>query len=287
LSPELSSEVARAPGPPPLVDSHAHIGGYGQELPAVLSRAKAAGVLGIVAVGTDAASSRGALELARTARANEGWPRLAVSAGLHPHDASRHVVEMSALADLLAEAKGEGLGASVGETGLDYYRDLSPRPVQRAAFWAHIELAHTLALPLIVHDRDAHADVLAILRGAAPFPAGVVLHCFSGDLAMAEECVALGFYISFAGPLTFPSAASARAIARDLPGHALLVETDCPYLAPVPHRGKRNEPAYVVHTVAALAAARREPVAETVAVLARNACGLWFPGSHGFTSPAV
>lgn len=281
------SRAAGSPAKPPaFVDTHAHLGGYGAELPDVLARARKAGVWAVVAVGTDSASSRHALDLARAAVDREQWPLLAVSAGLHPHDASRGAAEMPVLADLLFAAKAEGLSPSVGETGLDYYRDLSPRPAQRAAFWAHVELAHKLDLPLVVHDRDAHADVLAILRGGAPFPAGGVMHCFSGDMSMAEACLSLGLRISFAGPLTFPRSDDARAIARAVPADGLLVETDCPYLAPVPHRGRRNEPAYVVHTTAALAAARGEHIDETAAALSRNARQLWFgrhPERHGMT----
>lgn len=267
---------AEAAVPAPVADSHAHLAGYGGELPAVLARARKAGVWGVVAVGTDAATSRHALDLALAARDVEGWPLLAVSVGLHPHDASRHAQMMPALGDILAAAREAGVPVSVGETGLDYYRNLSARPAQRAAFWAHVELAHRLSLPLVIHDREAHRDVLAILQAAAPLPAGGVMHCFSGDRALAEACITLGLHISFAGPLTFPNAAEARAIAAALPGDRLLVETDCPYLAPVPHRGRRNEPAYVVHTAAALARARGASIEETAAALTRNTRRLWF-----------
>lgn len=264
------------------MDTHAHLSGYGTELPQVLRRAWEAGVSAVVAVGTDVETSRHALDLARAVVADKGWPRLAVAIGLHPHDASRHTQAMPVLADLLAAARAEGLPASVGETGLDYYRNLSSRGDQRKAFWAHIELAHELSLPLIVHDREAHEDILAILSAAAPFPAGGVMHCFSGDLAMAEACVGLGLHVSFAGPLTFPSAQGAREMAAALPSGFLLVETDCPYLAPIPHRGKRNEPAYVVHTTAALAQARGERAQDTAGWLVRNACSLWFQQRAGF-----
>lgn len=279
----MSRAVGSPAQPPAFIDTHAHLGGYGAELPEVLARAKKAGVWAIVAVGTDSASSKHALDLARAGSGRDQWPQLAVSAGLHPHDASRSAVEMPVLAELLAAAIAEGMSPSVGETGLDYYRDLSPRQAQRAAFWAHIELAHKLSLPLVIHDRDAHADVLAMLRGGAPFPAGGVMHCFSGDMAMAEACLSLGLAISFAGPLTFPRSEEARAIARAIPADALLVETDCPYLAPVPYRGKRNEPAYVVHTTTALAAARNEQLDETATALSRNARRLWFRRHPNFT----
>ncbi len=277
----IEAQPKQAGRAPLHVDTHAHLAGYGAELPTVLERARAAGVGTVVAVGTDAETSRHALGLVRASLGRYGWPRLAASAGLHPHDASRHSQVMPILSDLLAEARAEGLPASIGETGLDYYRNLSPRGDQRAAFWAHIELAHRLALPLIVHDRDAHDDILAILRAAAPFPGGGVMHCFSGDLAMGEACVDLGLHISFAGPLTFPSAQAARAAAAALPRDYILVETDCPYLAPIPHRGKRNEPAYVVHTAAALAQSRGESAEATAAWLDRNTDKLWFPQRSG------
>jgi TatD DNase family protein len=177
---------------------------------------------------------------------------------------------------MLAEATRRGFPVAVGETGLDYYRDRSPRDQQRAAFWRHVEWAHELRLPLVVHDRDAHADVMAVLRSSSPLPAGGVMHCYSGDQALAEQCVELGLSISFAGPLTFPNAASMRQIAARLPLDSVLVETDCPYMAPVPHRGQRNEPAYVAQTARALAAGRSEGASAALRALWDNAGGLFW-----------
>lgn len=260
-------------GPVLYADTHAHLDGYGDELPGVLRRAWEAGVRRIGAVGVDARSAQQALELTVAARAaaGEATPAVACIAGLHPHGAARASAVLPALRDVLAQAVAMGLPAAVGEIGLDYFRDLSPRPAQRAAFWAQIEWAHQLKLPVVIHDRDAHADVLAVLEAAAPLPAGGIMHCFSGDLSFAEACLALGLHISFAGPLTYPSASAARAIAARLPLDRLLVETDCPYLAPVPHRGKPNEPAYVVHTAHILAGLRPEGAAATYAALWSNA----------------
>jgi len=261
------------------VDTHAHLDGYGDELDGVLRRAKSAGVDRVVAVGTDTVNSRFALDLVRRSSGGEGaaeWPQLALSIGLHPHSASRAPRELPALRELLDEAAALGLPLAVGETGLDYFRDRSPRDQQRAAFWRQVEWAHELRAPLVVHDRDAHDDVLAVLRGAAPFPAGGVMHCYSGDLALAEACIELGLHVSFAGPITFPNAERTRGLAARLPLGRLLVETDCPYMAPVPHRGRRNEPAYVLHTARALAATRAEGEAQALRALWDNAAGLFW-----------
>ena len=183
--------------------------------------------------------------------------------------------------ELLRAADASGAPVAVGETGLDYYRDRSPRIDQRSSFWQHIEWAHQLKLPLVVHDRDAHDDVLRVLRDASPLPAGGVMHCYSGDAAMAEACVELGMHISFAGPITFPNGAKQRELAAQLPLDRLLVETDCPYMSPVPHRGKTNEPAYVAHTGLVLARARNEGDEEGLTALWDNAGALfWRSGRH-------
>lgn len=244
---------------PVLTDTHAHLDGYGRELAAVLDRAFRAGVRRIVAVGTDARSSGWAMDLARSRSAagpGPPGPKVLAAVGLHPHDASDYRRQAPELVDLVRRGVKTGLVVAVGETGLDYYRDLSPRREQREAFFAQVGLALDYDLPLIVHDREAHADVLAVLRSSGPFPAGGVLHCFSGDLQMAIKCIELGLSISFAGPLTFPKSTGLRALAAELPPEVLLVETDCPYLAPHPLRGRRNEPSYVTYTARALATAR-------------------------------
>jgi len=166
---------------------------------------------------------------------------------------------------------------AIGETGLDYYRNLSPRQRQQEVFRWHLDLARSLNLPVIIHDRDAHEDTLRILKKAAPLPAGGVLHCFSGSWEMARECLELGFYISFAGPVTFKNAVKQRAIAARVPLERLLIETDCPYLPPEPHRGHRNEPAYVGLVAAALAAARGltpEAIGAATAANARRLFGM-------------
>jgi TatD DNase family protein len=280
-----------SPGPGGgFVDTHAHLDGYGSELPAVLSRAYHAGVRRIVAVGVDSRTSRHALTTIAKARAAGGLPaepgpELALVVGLHPHYASGAAGELPALRSLVDEAIQSGVQVAIGEIGLDYFRNRSPHAAQRQAFWAQIEWAHQLKLPIVVHDREAHADVLAVLQGASPLPAGGVMHCYSGDLAMAEACIGLGMHISFAGPITYPSASGLRDLASHLPLERLLVETDCPYLTPVPHRGKPNEPAYVTFTARALAALRPEGVTATLDALEGNSGRVFF--RDGAARPTV
>jgi TatD DNase family protein len=223
-----------------LIDTHTHLDfpQFDGDREQVIERAANAGVKAIVNVGTDLASSRAAVALA------EAYPQIYAAVGVHPHDAKTMTGET--LEELRALASHPKVVA-VGEIGLDFYRDLSPRDQQRQAFQQQLALAREVGKPVIIHDREAHKEVMAILRRWAEGcqqPVGV-LHCFSGDLAMAQEAIELGFYISIAGPVTFQNARRLRELIRQLPLEKLLVETDCPYLAPHPHRGKRNEPAYV------------------------------------------
>ncbi|MCL4532084.1 MAG: TatD family hydrolase [Chloroflexi bacterium] len=224
--------------PPTLVDSHAHLEdpAFAGEDAVLVERALAAGVGQIVTVGTDLATSRRAV--ATAAR----HPAVFAAVGIHPHEAGQ--LDAGALDELRRLARQPKVVA-IGEIGLDFYRDLSPRPVQRAAFAAQLALAGELDLPVVVHDREAHAEIVAALREFAAGHPGArgVLHCFSGDEGMAREAIELGFYISFAGPLTYANAGRLQRLAAALPLERLLVETDCPYLTPVPLRGKRNVPA--------------------------------------------
>ena len=220
-----------------LIDSHAHIyyRDYADDFDEMLRRAADAGVGAMLVVGTDIESSRQSVELA------EKYPQLYAAVGIHPHDAGR-VTE--ACYDVIRElALASPKVVAIGEIGLDFYRDRSPRDEQEIVFRRFLRLALELDLPVIIHDRDAHDQVLTCLREEQVHRG--VLHCFSGDSAMAKEAVDMGFYISIPGTITYPSNEALRDVVRATSMDRMLVETDCPYLSPVPHRGKRNEPAYV------------------------------------------
>lgn len=234
---------------PVLFDSHAHLDGprFAADLEAVIARAAAAGVQTMISVGCDLASSRTCIELARRHAA------IHAAIGIHPHDAAS--LDAACLAELETLAQTPEVVA-IGETGLDYYRNRCPHEQQHQAFRQQIALARRCGKPLIIHDRDAHEDVVRILREEEAQAIGGVLHCFSGDQAMAETCLALGFYLSFTGTLTYPANQAQRDLLRQLPLDRLLLETDCPYLAPQPWRGQRNEPAYVAETARLIAELR-------------------------------
>jgi len=228
-----------------LIDTHAHLDlpQFDADRNAVVERADAAGVGVIVNAGADVESSRRAVALAAQ------YPGVYAGVGVHPHDAKQ--VDGEALAALRELARQPKVVA-VGEIGLDFYRNLSPQDLQRRAFQAQLAWAARLGKPVIVHDREAHAEVLKALTGWAAGLAGSslaeragVLHSFSGDLLMAKRAIDLGFYISISGPVTYQNARRLVEVVQALPLDRLLIETDCPYLTPHPHRGKRNEPAYV------------------------------------------
>ncbi len=207
-----------------------------------IAAARAAGVDRIITIGTDALRSRMAIDIAA------GHDGVWATVGLHPHDAKQGVATIVGLLD-------EPGVVAVGECGLDYHYDNSPRDVQREAFAAQIDLAHERGLALVIHTREAWDDTLAILR-AHGVPARTVFHCFSGGPEEAAHCLGLGAFLSFSGIVTFPKATDVRAAAAMCPLDRLLVETDAPYLTPVPHRGKPNEPAYVTYVGAAIAEIR-------------------------------
>jgi TatD DNase family protein len=225
-----------------LIDSHCHI--YGEEfagdLAAVMERAKEAGITTMIAVGADLESSRQAVALA------EANDNIYCSVGIHPHDAEGVTEEQyQTVRDLALSSRKV---VAIGEVGLDFYRDRSPRAAQEEVFRRFIRMARELSLPLIIHDRDAHDRIMAILKEEQACEVGGVLHCFSGDLEMAQECISLGFRISIPGTVTYPSNEALREVVRGVKVEHLLVETDAPYLTPVPKRGKRNEPAFVRYT---------------------------------------
>jgi TatD DNase family protein len=234
-------------------DSHCHVAYDGVGIDAV-ERAAAAGVTRVITIGTDVAASEAAIDAVRKGRARglQMW----ATVGLHPHEA---VAGTAGLARLLsASALGEVV--AVGECGLDYYYEHSPRDAQLAVFAEQIELARAHDLALVVHTRDAWDDTLGVLDEVG-MPARTVIHCFSGGAAEAKRCLDRGAYLSFSGIVTFKNAVDVREAAALCPADRLLVETDAPFLAPVPHRGKPNEPAWVALVGAAIADARREPVA--------------------------
>jgi TatD DNase family protein len=222
-----------------LIDTHAHIDGrdFLPDFDEMLIRAREAGLSRIITVGTDLESSRLAVKLA------EQHDQIYCAVGIHPHDAVRVSEKCyDVVRDL---ATGSRKVVAIGEIGLDFYRDRSPRDDQERVFRRFIRLARELSLPVIIHDRDAHNRIMAIIREEKAAEAGGVLHCFSGDLRMARECEEMGFYLSVPGTVTYPNNEQLREVVRGIRIERLLLESDCPYLPPLPHRGKRNEPSYV------------------------------------------
>lgn len=256
-----------------LIDTHAHLfdDRLRSELPAVLKRAETAGVARVICIGIDRESSIESVQIANA------FPLAVAAVGIQPN----HVAEARPgdWEEVVRLAETEPRVAAIGETGLDRYWDRTPFPQQEEFFARHIELAGRLNKPFVVHCREAEADVVKILRAEfeAHGPIRAVMHSFSGDLATARLCLAMGLHISFAGMLTYKTADDLRAVAKEVPLDRLLVETDCPYLAPVPHRGKRNEPAFVAHTAACLAelkGVRPAVIAEHTTRNARSLFGL-------------
>jgi TatD DNase family protein len=233
-----------------LVDSHCHLDHFkGQEQADVVARARAAGVTQMVTIGT-----RLGEQAATVRQIADAYDGVFATVGIHPHNAGERPVP--GLDEILREADHPRV-IGIGESGLDYFYDKAPRPVQQEGFRAHISAARQSGLPLVIHARDADADIAAILEeetGKAAFP--FLLHCFSSGAELARSAIRLGGYVSFSGILTFPKSEENRAIAAEMPADRILVETDSPYLAPVPLRGKRCEPAYVAHTAAKLAEVR-------------------------------
>ena len=246
-----------------VIDSHAHLemSPFDRDRDQVIGRAKAAGVEIIVTVGTTVEDCRKALEITRR------YPGVYAVIGIHPHEVKD--IDGGTYASLKEMAKHEKVVA-YGEIGLDFFRNLSPRATQILRFGEQLELASELNLPVVIHDRDAHRETVDLLKSWKGGRRGII-HCFSGDYPMAKQCIAMGFYISIPGTVTFEKNDKLRSIVRDLPLESLLVETDCPYLTPNPFRGKRNEPAYVVHTARKIAEIKGKPFEEVAAVTTANA----------------
>src|SRR5450432_1550559 len=248
-----------------MIDSHCHLdfGEYASDRAEVLARARAAGVTAFVCIGSgeDLRSARQAVELA----AAEGDVFAAV--GVHPHDVvGMSEADWSELDGLARAARVVG----IGETGLDYHYDHSPREVQRAAYERFVGLARAVRRPVISHVRDAHDDAFEILRAAGAAEVGGVIHCFTGGVAEARRYLDLGHYLSFSGILTFKNAQPIRDAAAFAPLERILVETDAPFLAPIPHRGKKNEPAFITETLRVLAEVRGATVADVEVATTEN-----------------
>lgn len=259
----------------PWTDSHCHLQDF-EDLAPVVVRAAEHGVGRVVSIGTGLATSRRAVELARDAADGGGRvPLVWVTVGLHPHDAKDGLEPVAVLLEEVAPRAGAARGApgsvvGVGECGLDYHYDHSPRDVQREVFAAQVALARQLDLTLVIHTRDAWDDTFAVLA-AEGMPERTIIHCFTGGPDEARRCLDAGAYLSFSGIVTFKSAREVRDAAAICPLDRLLVETDAPFLAPVPHRGSRNEPAHVPIVGAAIALVKHVDQGEVAAATTANA----------------
>jgi TatD DNase family protein len=250
-----------------MIDSHCHLAGaeFESDLEAVVDRARAAGLQSALVI----LSAGDADEAQRARRLRDLWPEVAFAVGIHPHHAGEHAVDIDRAIDAL-DAQLTACGAvALGEIGLDYHYDFSPRDVQQDVFRRQLRLARARHLPVVLHTREATDDTFAILREEGK-GLRLVFHCFTGTAAMASRAIDLGAWVSFAGIITFPKAADLREIARQVPSDRLLVETDAPYLAPVPHRGRRNEPALVAQVVETLAGVRGETTSALTARTTAN-----------------
>ncbi len=245
-------------------DTHSHLNNstLTSRLDLVLANAKEANVVQMAVIGYDWPSSLFSVHLA------EKHDNLVAVVGLHPHDAAAFD---DGLYKKFLQLGREPVVKAIGEIGLDYYRDYAPRLVQKAAFERQIFLAKELALPIIIHDRDAHADIMDIVKATNAGENSGIMHCYSGSWEMAKEFLTLGFYISIAGPVTYGNARALPEVAAKVPLDRLLIETDCPYLTPHPHRGKTNEPAFVPLVAAKIAEIRGMALAEIAAITTQNA----------------
>jgi TatD DNase family protein len=250
-----------------LFDTHAHLHfpDFDADRDEMLARARQAGVRRMLTIGTDVPTSQAAIDVA--GREPDVW----ASVGVHPHDAAEADDGVLAAIERLA---GQSRVVAIGEIGLDFFRNLSPRPAQERVLRRMLDLARRTHKPVVVHCRDAHAETLAILAEERVAEVRGIMHCFSGDVDIARRCLDLGLLISLAGPVTYPNARALPDVARFVPSDRLVLETDCPYLPPQGHRGRRNEPAYVAITAARVAELRREPHEDTARRCSENARAL-------------
>ena len=251
-----------------LIDSHCHLDlpEFDGDRTEVIERAREAGVVHMITIGIDPASSAAAVDLAA------GYDFISATVGHHPHDASRLAPQDL---DRLKELAQSPQVVGFGEIGLDFFRNISPPKVQRRCFDQLLDLGLELGLPIIIHDRDAHQEVLEHLKAADAGKNGGVIHCYSGDWPLAKKFLDLGFHLSFPGTITFPKADDMRLAAREAPLDRILIETDAPFLAPQPKRGRRNEPALVKHTLLKLAELRGLDPEETARTTTDNARSLF------------
>jgi TatD DNase family protein len=246
-----------------IVDSHCHLDDekFADDRDAVIERARAAGITAMLAIGT----GEGPPDLEAAIRLAEKYPFIYATVGVHPHDAARANEDTFIMIEMLATHPKV---VAIGEIGLDYYYDFSPRDVQRDVFIKQAEIAKRVEKPVVIHSRDAWDETIRILKEHSDGRG--IMHCFSGGEAEAAQALELGFHLSFGGVLTFPKADAVRRAAQATPEDRLLIETDCPYLAPVPHRGKRNEPAFMMHTIERLSEIRGCPVEQLAQATTRN-----------------
>ena len=259
-----------------VIDSHCHLADekFRGDLPQVIARAKAAGVLGALVI----LEGGNAAEAEQARQVEQLWPEARTSIGVHPHIAHEYAADPERAATVVRAALDSTPSVrAVGEIGLDYHYDFSPRDVQQRVFRAQLRLARERQLPVVIHTREAEDDTIAILREEGGGTLRGVLHCFTGSPSLARRAIDLGFYVSLAGIVTFPKAIELRETARVVPLDRLLTETDSPFLAPVPHRGQRNEPALVAAVVATLAVDRGIPAADLAAHTTANYRALFAP----------
>ncbi|HHU93434.1 MAG TPA: TatD family hydrolase [Halanaerobiaceae bacterium] len=247
-----------------LIDTHAHLDSsrFNKDRAEVIKNARDTGVSYIVNIGADLRSSRYSVKLARE------YPFIFATVGIHPHDAIG--LDANVLAEL-EKLAGEEKVVAIGEIGLDYYYDHSPRDIQRAAFIDQLVLAKKLNLPIVVHSREAEEDTISILKEHYRQGGTGILHCFSGSLKMAREALELGFYLAFGGIVTFKNAGGLLEVLEELPLDRILLETDCPYLSPVPYRGKRNEPAYLPYVAEKIGEIKGVSLEEVAEITTANA----------------
>ena len=248
-----------------LIDSHCHLdmSNYEEDLNEILARALSHGVKSIITIGIDEESSKKAIDLAKE------HPFIKATIGIHPHDVEHSDDTSFQRLKELATANKEHVVA-YGEIGLDYAKQYSAPDIQKVAFQKQLQIAKDLKLPVVIHDREAHEDTLEILQKTGPFPYSGVMHCFSGDVTLAEQVIELGFYISIPGVVTFKNARSLQEVVEIIPLESIILETDGPFLTPMPWRGKRNEPSYLPYTAEKVAELKRISIEEVAKKTTRN-----------------